>query len=79
MLVVAVVEARAACAHDAIEAAGDARKKVAKAIAHRAAVVGLDDEMNVIVLNREVHHPKPAAALRTAERICYGPEAPLTA
>ena len=65
---ISIVEARAGGAHDGVERKGHAREKRAEAGAHRPAVVGLDDEVDVIVLHREVDGPE-VGAVRDPQRL----------
>ena len=67
VLVVAIVETSAPAVHDAVEPARSPREKVAEAVAHRPAIIGLDDEVHVVVLHRELHDSKSGAMARALE------------
>lgn len=53
--------------HDAIEPARRSREEGAEAIAHGPAIVGLDDEVHVVVLHRELDDSKSRAMPRALE------------
>jgi len=65
-------------AHQVVQPLGHANEQRAHALGHGTAVVGLDDEMHVVALHREVHDPEALALLaELGEGTGDGPETPL--
>lgn len=79
VLVIAVVEATTARVHHDVEVARDTRDERAQAVAHRAAVIGLDDQVDVVVLHREVNDAEVLAPECALEGRANRPEAALAA
>ena len=57
-LVVAILEARTACAHEAIQSAGDGNEERTHSVGERATALAFDNEMEMIALHGVVHDAK---------------------
>ena len=73
---VAVSEDLAAALESAVEALGEANAETLQAAAQRVAVVGLDEEVDVIALDGEVHDAKAEAVASCGDGDAKGRESP---